>query len=119
MLAGWSVACLLAAASAGADAEVVKPISKALETWLWAVSHHVPGQEDRAVELLAPWFGRELEGVLSELEPYVDDRKPRWRVGWSTREDAEAALERAAVLHAEIAAFHRTVHGYSLPPDGR
>jgi hypothetical protein len=118
VLAGWSVACLLAAASAGADAEVVKPISKALETWLWAVSHHVPGQEDRAVELLAPWFASDLEGVLSELQPYVDDRKPRWRVGWSTREDAEATLERAALLHAEIAAFHRTVRGYSLPPSG-
>jgi tetratricopeptide (TPR) repeat protein len=118
VLAAWSVACCLSAASAGSDAEVVKPISKHLETWLWAVQHHAPGQQDRAVELLSSWFPRDLEAVLPELQPYVEGRRPRTQVGWTTREDAERALERAAVLHGEIAAFHRTVRGYSLPPDG-
>ena len=113
------LACWLAAASVGAGAQVVKPISKVLEAWLWAVSHHVPGQRDRAVELLAPWSRGELGAVLLELKPYVEGRKPRSEVGWRTRGDTEATLERAALLHAEIAAFHRTVRGYSLPPDGR
>jgi tetratricopeptide (TPR) repeat protein len=118
-MASWVLAGVLAVAPSGPTTEAAHPLSSSLETWLWAVNHHVPGQQDGAVALLAPWSDGELDDVLSDLEPYVKGKKPRKQLGWTSREDAEAALERAAVLHAEIAVCHRTSRGYSLPSDGR
>jgi hypothetical protein len=90
-----------------------------LGEWLSAVDRHVPGQLDRPTALVAPWSRADLDAVLAELQPIVDGRAPLRLVGWASREDAGRTLKRGALLHADIAAMHRSVDGYSLPSDGR
>jgi hypothetical protein len=71
--------------------------------WIEAVETHVPGQPDEAVKRLALWSGGELADVISAF-----GRPP-------VRNDQLRILERALVLHADIAILNRDVRGYNLP----
>jgi tetratricopeptide (TPR) repeat protein len=104
-----ALACIFASALSPAArptdaAEVVRRVSVNLELWLSAVRGHVPGQADRAVDLIAPWTRRELYPLLAQARALPEFDGP--------------LRKRAAVLHADIAVLHRTYSGYSLPSDG-
>jgi tetratricopeptide (TPR) repeat protein len=71
-------------------------------TWLEAVENHTLGEHDQAVTRLATWSGRELEDVVAAF----------WR---QPRNDVLRLLERALVLHTDIAVLNRDVRGYNLP----
>lgn len=71
--------------------------------WRDAVATHAPGQRDAPLVRIAQWNGRDLDevsGPLSRLGP--EQRTP--------------LIERALVLHADIATLNRTSGGYTLPP---
>src|SRR5262245_1022021 len=71
-------------------------------TWLDAVRTHVPGQRDAPVEQIAPWSKPELDAVLNALSREPGSERLR-------------LVERALVLHADIAMLNRTPNGYNLP----
>jgi len=69
-------------------------------TWRAAVEAHAPGALDTAATQVAGWSREELEGVLPE-------------VGRQT--DVLRLVERALVLHTDIAVLHRRPDHYDLP----
>jgi hypothetical protein len=71
-------------------------------TWVEAVETHVPGARDQAVERPTVWSGAELGEVVAAF----------WR---SVRNDQIELLQRALVLHADIAILNRDERGYDLP----
>jgi tetratricopeptide (TPR) repeat protein len=70
--------------------------------WLDAVNGHAPGQQDDAVARVAPWSRGELESMLATLSG-------------QTAADRLRIIERALVLHVDVAILHRTPDGYRLP----
>lgn len=72
------------------------------ETWLNAVTTHTPGQLDDAVRRVAPWSLDRLKPLLNRLD----------------RRDPVAltrTIERALLLHTDIAVLNRVTNGYTLP----
>ena len=70
--------------------------------WLEAVETHVPGEPDRAVTRLATWSRGELDDVVAAF-----GRPP-------LRNDQLRLLERALVLHTDVAVLNRDARGYRL-----
>jgi len=79
------------------------PQSHDYPNWLEAVETHVPGARDEAVTRLAVWSRGELDDLVSAF----------WQP--PPRNDQLRLLERALVLHADIAILNRDVRGYNLP----
>jgi hypothetical protein len=98
-----------------------QPTSNKLDTWLFAVQHHTPGERDLAVAVIAPWSRSELDRVLSDLKDLLNVHSSSPRLGFLAADvlSVNRLLKRAALLHTDIAVLHRTETGYDLPPDGR
>jgi hypothetical protein len=75
------------------------PAAHDARAWLDAVETHVPGRRDAAVDSIATWDQRQLAAALSD----------------AGREVPAAMLERALILHTDIAISHRLSTGYDLP----
>jgi len=73
------------------------------QAWLDAVRSHVPGERDEAVEQLAPWSLAELQSAARILSRQPDT-------------DRLQLIERALVLHSDVAILNRDINGYNLPP---
>src|SRR5262245_66249896 len=99
---GWTTFVCAMVVAPGAQVSPPSRAPRDARTWLDAVRTHVPGQRDAPVEQIAPWSKSELDAVLGPL----------------SREPATERLrlvERALVLHADIAMLNRTQSGYNLP----
>src|SRR5262245_42754831 len=79
------------------------PQSHDYPNWLEAVETHVPGENDEAVKRLSLWSRGELDDVVPAF----------WRL--PGRNDQLRLLERALVLHADVAILNRDLRGYNLP----
>ena len=73
-------------------------------TWLEAVETHAPGANDQAATRLATWSRDDLDDLVAAF----------WRQ--PLRNDQLRLLERALILHADIAILNRNLRGYDLPP---
>ena len=70
-------------------------------SWLDAVNTHVAGEHDDAVTRVAPWSLGQLDALLSEVA-----RQP---------DQGVRVVERALILHMDIAIVYRRTDGYDLP----
>jgi tetratricopeptide (TPR) repeat protein len=93
VLAAWLV--LLTASVPGAAQ------SGDLAAWTAAVRAHTPGARDESVSGLAPWKLEELAALLPAIGV----------MDWSER---TRLIERALILHADIAILNRDNSGYNL-----
>lgn len=73
------------------------------DIWLEAVETHVPGELDAPLLGVAQWSRGDFDGLLPPFS--------RHPVG-----DRARIVDRAVVLHTDIAMLHRTQWGYDLPP---
>ncbi len=105
-LAALGLAIFVVAATHAQHAEL-SPNARDVDTWVRAVTQHVPGQHDEAVAYLARWATADLEALLPALVQIAPDEKVR-----------AALVRRALILHADVAMFNRTTTGYTLPPSG-
>lgn len=76
------------------------------KTWLAAVDAHVPGQRDTPLTAVSQWSRGDLEALLAPASADL------WRV---TPEEQRRRVERALLLHTDIAVLNRTANGYNLP----
>ena len=72
--------------------------ARTLQSWVNAVTTHVPGELDDPATAIAPWSFAELVAVFPEL---------RNRSGT----DRSQLIERGLVLHADIAILNRNTSG--------
>lgn len=78
--------------------------SRDFAAWVAAVQSHIPGAVDEAVARVAPWSRGQLEALLPQLSRQRPDERLR-------------LVERALVLHTDIAIQHRRPDGYhGVPP---
>jgi hypothetical protein len=92
--------------SAGGQEAVLSPGARDADTWMRAVAIHVSGQRDEPVAHLARWARADLDDLLPVVSKL--DEAVRARL-----------VQRALVLHTDVALLNRTITGYALPPDGR
>lgn len=103
--AGWLV--LLAPVAAQQDAAT-------LEVWRAAVEAHRAGVLDQPVRTVAGWTKSDLERVLEAFEPTaLVPGAPR-----DARDQRDAWLRRAILLHTDVLVLMRQPGGYALPPSG-
>lgn len=76
--------------------------ARTFQSWVNAVTTHVPGELDEPATAIAPWSFAELVAVFPEL------RNRSWT-------DRSQLIERGLVLHADIAILNRNASGYNLP----
>ncbi len=76
--------------------------SRTFQSWINAVTAHVPGELDEPATRVAPWSFAELIAVFPELR----------NLSWT---DRSRLIEQGLVLHADIAILNRNNSGYNLP----
>jgi tetratricopeptide (TPR) repeat protein len=102
------VATLVARLAALPFAQVSQPrdAPRDWQSWIDAVRTHAPGELDEPVARVAPWSRAELQSVLAAMRR-------------ETRSEPQAGqlrlVERALMLHADVAFLHRLPDGYNLP----
>ncbi len=141
---GWlpaitvALACLAICPIAGqAAAPQDADAATRLDTWLVAIAQHTPGVRDGATLAVATWSRDDLDGVFDllkksgvpqELVPLVGARlAPPGAAGAGDTAattappsiDMNVLLERAALLHTDIAILNRDPTGYRLPSNGQ
>src|SRR6187401_740531 len=79
--------------------------SRTLQSWIDAVTTHVPGDLDEPATRVAPWSFADLTAVSSALR----------NLPWT---DRSRLIERGLVLHSDIAVLNRNNSGYNLPAGG-
>lgn len=92
----------VAAASARAQESDAESPPRDFAAWFAAVSTHLPGQRDEPLLRIVPWLEGELETAMRGLSSQRVEARP-------------AIVQRALVLHVDIAMLHRTHRGYDLP----
>jgi len=111
----------------GLVAGQIPPRSARLNQLLPLVGRHAIGHDDDAVAQLASWTRRDLEDVSNEMRRLAKAVKTASSTAWrsvalepfgvTSAESFDAFLRRTAMLHTDVAIFHRTRSGYSLPID--
>lgn len=100
-----AIAVLLVADAPSAQTQVSPP--RDFVAWLDAVNTHIPGSRDAAVTRVAPWSRADLNAVLQPLSRETDEARL-------------AIIERALVLHTDVAILYRNnTGGYNLPAGPR